>query len=42
MSLLKKGNTIEDHFFIGYDLHKAGISLAKDKFIADEFFDETF
>ncbi|MDN5288391.1 MAG: hypothetical protein JWR38_4665 [Mucilaginibacter sp.] len=24
MSILKKGNSIKDHFFIGYDLHKAG------------------
>ncbi|MFA6086303.1 hypothetical protein [Mucilaginibacter sp.] len=24
MSLLKKGSSIKDHFFIGYDLHKAG------------------
>jgi hypothetical protein len=24
MSVLKNGNSIKDHFFIGYDLHKAG------------------
>jgi hypothetical protein len=24
MSLLKKSSSIKDHFFIGYDLHKAG------------------